>query len=318
MAEELERELSPVISPYGRDGDRDILAVYEEGCASPGPEEAAFSFADEGTVSYRVTEDVGVSLDYLRPALRVSSADAGSFDDALLVLVGSIELLLRLRMLRDRRLAVFHAASWEVGGACFLLPGPSGSGKTSLSYLAMENGHGVLSEEDSIVVSNDGGFEVMPYPRRLRVPGRLVKERPGAFDVRSADRPYRSFGEEGLLFGYGGRKPMPARLSAVVFLDKDPLYSGEAYLAPLQSRQEAFRMLLANGEAYSASFSPEAAKDKFREHNRMLFELSCEIADTLPIYRMRFDIRRHFGHVGGLLEDLSCRLPGGLCHAQSR
>lgn len=224
-------------------------------------------------------------------------------DAVAVILFGVTGFLVHLDLSLPGNLAVFHGASLFRNGKALLLLGRTGSGKTSLSCLLSIHGFSYLSEEDSFIrMEGNGTFQVLPYPRRIRITRDVLQKHP-VLDRMPFEKAYvESLDEQ--VFRIDPRRPLPAHapLDQVIFLDNNINYLSIS--TDKMDKAEAFFSLLASLEVAKIQESPDTAREALIRHNRAAFDVSKSIVDSITITRLKYNIIRDFSVLPGIILDI--------------
>ena len=86
-------------------------------------------------------------------------------------------------VLRQRGLCCVHGGAVGIGGRAVILIGPSGSGKSSTVAALADRGHGVLSDDISVLDSASDGFQIRPSYPSIRLRTAYVEATMGSADA---------------------------------------------------------------------------------------------------------------------------------------
>lgn len=221
-------------------------------------------------------------------------------DAAVVILFGTTGFLVHLELSLMGNLAVFHGASLYKDGRGLLLLGKTNSGKTSLSCLLTKHGFSYLSEEDSFIrMESNGSFQILPYPRRIRITRDVINQHPELGLIAHEKTLVQSMDEE--VFRIDLREPFPEStpLNQVIFLDNDIKHLSIS--SDKLDKAEAFFSLLASLETARIHESPDKARKDLIRHNRAAFNVSKSIVDSIAITRVKYNIIRDFSVLPGII-----------------
>ena len=224
-------------------------------------------------------------------------------DAVAVILFGVTGFLVHLELSLMGDLAVFHGASLYKDGRGLLLLGKTNSGKTSLSCLLTKYGFSYLSEEDSFIrMESNGSFQILPYPRRIRITRDVMNLHPELGLMAHEKTLVQSMDEE--VFRIDLREPFPesAPLKKVIFLDNN--INHLSIYADKMDKAEAFFSLLASLETAKIQESPDTAREDLIRHNRAAFDVSKSIIDSIAITRLKYNIIRDFPVLPGIILDI--------------
>lgn len=176
-------------------------------------------------------------------------------------------------LLHQRAMFPFHGSSVNINGKTVLLCGPSGSGKSTLAAELFSRGNGFVSDDVSVIVSQDNQLYVQPgYPkfrlwkRSLKILNRMDQD---LQQVRSGINKYNL----DIAHNFISR---PSRLYAIYYLDKN-LNNGDIEVSPVEGaarynelRKATFRKSLLAGHG------------RLKEH----FELCTQISAQVDHYKV--------------------------------
>ncbi|MEK6777580.1 MAG: hypothetical protein AABY87_12005 [bacterium] len=258
---------------------------------------------DPGDEIYWIRKDTVSVLNIPNRTVHLYISKLCPVDAAVVILFGTTGFLVHLELSLMGDLAVFHGASLYKDGMGFLLLGKTNSGKTSLSCLLTKYGFSYLSEEDSFIrMESNGSFQILPYPRRIRITRDVMNLHPELGLMAHEKARVQSMDEE--VFRIDSREPLPesAPLKQVIFLDNDikhlSIYSDK------MDKAEAFFSLLASLETVRIQESPDTAREDLVRHNRAAFNVSQSIVDSIAITRLKYNIIRDFPFLPGIIMNI--------------
>lgn len=226
-------------------------------------------------------------------------------DEAVLVCISLIGYLVRFALFRRVKAVGFHAASFSWRNKGVLLPGNTGAGKTTLSYFFTKAGFKFLSDEETIVLRNSFGIELLGLPRRLRLDEHFIKTEEG----RNVQRRfklfnYEAFGEKGSCLDLRNIRPKifqrKANLKLICVLTNEEI--AEPVLNPLD-KQQALQMLIENFESV-ASFkkSKDSVNGLLQHYNSTGFAYVEKLIEKYPVYHLCYDIEKHSRQIPELIK----------------
>jgi len=231
-------------------------------------------------------------IDFTDFSLNIFAQAGWNLDEVLLILVGSLGSMLRFRLSQRTYVASFHAASLAWEGEGLLLVGDTGAGKTTLSYLCMQAGFGYLSDEDSLIGEKTGlGWQILAYPRRLRLGHEILECYPELLLKQFPNRPFNIFGQPGYIFDLAEPYIFSAPLRAGVILNNDKGYTDAPQINSLSKARARF-WLLHSLEAV-AKDELSLAETGFEGLNRQGFYVVDELLDSLEVFELRYNIYHH-------------------------
>lgn len=256
---------------------------------------------DPGDEIYWIRKDTVSVLNIPNRTVHLYISDLCPVDAAVVILFGTTGFMVHLELSLMENLAVFHGASLYKDGRGLLLLGKTNSGKTSLSCLLTKYGFSYLSEEDSFIrMESNGSFQILPYPRRIRITRDVMNKHPElGLMAHEKTLLVQSMDEE--VFRIDLREPLPesAPLSQVVFLDNDIKHLSVS--SDKMDKAEAFFSLLASLETAKIQESPVTAREALVRHNRAAFDVSKSIVDRIAITRLKYNIIRDFSVLPGII-----------------
>jgi hypothetical protein len=251
-----------------------------------------------------IREDIASVLNIPNRTVNLYMTGSCPEDAVVVILFGITGFLVSLELSLNEKLAAFHGASLYKDGKGILLLGKTNSGKTSLSCLMTGHGFSYLSEEDSFIhMKGEDDFQILPYPRRIRISKQVIKQHPQFSRMAHPKKFVESLDEH--LFRIDPRESLPssAPLKTVIFLDNDKDHTTVS-VEPLH-RSEAFFFLLSSLEIASIQGSPETAWQDLKNRNRSAYQVSHSIVDSMVITRVKYNIIRDFPTLPGIISDLS-------------
>ncbi len=222
-----------------------------------------------------------------RPLAWIEAEPGFEMDEAVLSSVNSLAHLTSLALERAHNSLTFHAAAISYRGRCILLPGGSGAGKTTVSLTCALEEWTILTDEWTFLIPKPCP-KILGFPRRYRIVSEVVRACPSLLRKEQSRRKYSAFGEQGYLVSSGREIPSTKQggvpLGAVVILNPRP-ENRNPVIRPIGKSEALFELL--------SSHLGESAEDKgetARQLNRLGFEVTQTIADTIPLYRLDYSL----------------------------
>lgn len=182
---------------------------------------------------------------------------------------------------------LLHAGAVLLPGGVAAIAGPTGAGKSTLTAALMRRGHTLLAD-DIVALDLDGdGVRAYPGPPLMNLPVDLAAG--GEFGAVIAT--FEDDAEAWVEVRHSARQP--ARLAAVFLLER-----GVRSLADVQ--------VMAPNPLHLMPHSVGLRDGQ--DHDRRRFELFADVAERVPVYRLRADVGASPAHLANLVERT---VPGG-------
>ncbi|MBI5788250.1 MAG: hypothetical protein HZA78_05290 [Candidatus Schekmanbacteria bacterium] len=233
-----------------------------------------------------------------------------NIDQTLLIVVGALGGMLKLKLQPKLRLAGFHAAALAWNNRGVLLPGDTGAGKTTLAYRCIQAGFGYLSDEDSLIANpasenSSQPLQILAYPRRLRLSREITALYPQLVSKHHSYRPYQIFDQSGFIFNLYKTQPkaylQSVTLTTCVILNNDRSYTGVPEITLPGKAKARFALLHFLESITFDSDAPVELKSLYP--NRQGFYLVDTIFESITIYELRYNICDHLDLIPEFLKE---------------
>lgn len=259
--------------------------------------------------SERITDTVYSFTDLEKLCGTVTAAKEYSRDEAVLVTLSLIGCLLRFRLAVLKDVTAMHSASFALGDKGILFAGYSGAGKTTISCSFIENKFNYLSDEETLIEKKNGKLYLLALPRNLRLGENFANSVEGRRILKSYRlKNHKAFYEKGwILNPRDMRKDCIAnkkKLSICIIL-KNSDNLRKLSIKPLKDISALYR-LISLSEMLSSEKEGKDIYQQLQINNRKAFEIANFLFDTVPLYEIKYNLKRHFRElpvkIKGLLE----------------